>query len=175
MNVLVTGVNDFVDWTAGAMVRGQNASHCLDSRFSTQNVVPHLFSRSDWWKRWMRQTFRLLRLIPYPHLAPLMRACTATLNPSLFEAVEEAKTMDTPMVLSDLDVHREQMGEQAIYFDRNSAQSLADTLSRFVALPETQREQLTDAAREAALHRVERFAEDFANLAEYCLDKSTPS
>ncbi len=135
--------------------------------------------RDELEKRGLQQEFRLLDLIPYPHLASLMRACVAMLNPSLFEGwsttVEEARAMGTPMVLSDLGVHREQMGEQAIYFDRNSAQSLADTLSRFVALPETQREQLTDAAREAALHRVEWFAEDFANLAEYCLDKSTPS
>lgn len=123
--------------------------------------------------RGMRQTFRLLGLIPYPHLAPLMRACTAMLNPSLFEGwsttVEEARAMGTPMLLSDLAVHREQMGEQATYFERNSAQSLADALGGFVALPQTQREQLADAAMDAALHRVERYAEDFTSLAEFCL------
>jgi glycosyltransferase involved in cell wall biosynthesis len=41
-----------------------------------------------------------------------MRASTALINPSLFEGwsttVEEAKSTGTPMILSDLGVHREQ-------------------------------------------------------------------
>lgn len=124
----------------------------------------------------LQNEFRLLGMIPYPHLASLMRACTAMLNPSLFEGwsttVEEARAMGTPMVLSDLDVHREQMGEQAVYFDRHSAQSLAEVLDRVVALNEVQRELLADAARIAALRRAEQFAEDFVSLAARCLDES---
>jgi glycosyltransferase involved in cell wall biosynthesis len=111
----------------------------------------------------LQNEFRLLGMIPYRHLASLMRASIAMLNPSLFEGwsttVEEAKAMGTPMLLSDLDVHREQMGEEAIYFDRHSAQSLADALGAFVPLNEMQRELRVNAAREAALKRVERFAQ----------------
>lgn len=124
----------------------------------------------------LQNEFRLLGMIPYPHLAPLMRACTAMLNPSLFEGwsttVEEARAMGTPMVLSDLDVHREQMGEQASYFDRHSAQSLTETLDGVVAMDGVQRELLADAARIAALRRAEQFAEDFVGLAARCLDES---
>lgn len=120
----------------------------------------------------MQDMFRLLGMIPYPHLASLMRASTALLNPSLFEGwsttVEEAKSMGTPMLLSDLDVHREQMGEDACYFDRHSAKSLADALDGFVPLDESQRALRAEAAREAALQRVERFARDFADLAGHC-------
>lgn len=76
--------------------------------------------------------------------------------------------MGTPMVLSDLDVHREQMGAGAIYFDRYSAQSLADALSAFVPMSELQRELRVDAAREDALLRVGKFAEDFVDLARHC-------
>jgi len=78
-------------------------------------------------------------------------------------------------VLSNLDVHREQMGEQAIYFDRNSARSLADALEEFVVLPKLQREQLAGLARDAALENVKQFAEDFADLVESCVDKSLNS
>jgi len=120
----------------------------------------------------LKNAFRLLGMIPYPHLASLMRASTAMLNPSLFEGwsttVEEAKAMGTPMLLSDLDVHREQMGDEVIYFDRHSAQSLADALGAFVPLSEMQRERRVDAARNAALQRVGRFAQDFVDLAGHC-------
>ncbi|WP_310446594.1 glycosyltransferase family 1 protein [Thiobacillus sp.] len=120
----------------------------------------------------MQDMFRLLGMIPYPHLASLMRASTALLNPSLFEGwsttVEEARSMGTPMLLSDLDVHREQMGENARYFDRHSAQSLADALDGFVPLSVIEREQRVDEARAVALQRVEQFALDFVELAGYC-------
>jgi len=70
--------------------------------------------------------------------------------------------------LSDLDVHREQMGEDARYFDRHSAQSLADALDGFVPLSVIQREHRVDEARVVALQRVEQFALDFVELAGYC-------
>ena len=120
-------------------------------------------------QRGLQNEFRLLGMIPYPHVVSLMRASIAMINPSLFEGwgttVEEAKAMGTPMLLSDLDVHREQAGEDAIYFDRHSPQSLADALGTFVPLSEMQRELRANVAREAALQRVERFARDFVDLA----------
>ncbi len=126
----------------------------------------------------LQDMFRMLGMIPYPHLASLMRASTALLNPSLFEGwsttVEEARSQGTPMVLSDLDVHREQMGQDALYFARHSAQSLADALGGFVPLDESQRMQRADAARDAALQRVEQFARDFVDIAGYCQHGTWP-
>jgi glycosyltransferase involved in cell wall biosynthesis len=126
-------------------------------------------------KRDMEQSFRLLGLIPYPHLMALMRSCTALLNPSLFEGwsttVEEARAMGTPMVLSDLAVHREQMGEEAIYFERHSAQSLANALEHLAARQPSQCESQVENAREAALQRVEKFSRDFVNLAKHCVSQ----
>lgn len=120
----------------------------------------------------LEDMFRLLGMIPYTHLAMLMRASTALLNSSLFEGwsttVEEARSMGTPMLLSDLDVHQEQMGNDALYFDRNSAKSLADALGGYVPLDEALRAQRVEAARVAAQERVERFARDFAELAGDC-------
>ena len=120
----------------------------------------------------LQEMFRLLGMIPYSHLAPLMRASIAMLNPSLFEGwsttVEEARATGTPMLLSDLDVHREQMGEEAIYFDRHSASSLADALYAFVPMSELRRELRFDLAREAAFWRAREFAEDFVDLAGHC-------
>lgn len=132
---------------------------------------------SDLERHNLQQEFKLLGLIPYTHLSALMRACVAMLNPSLFEGwsttVEEARALGTPMVLSDLDVHREQMGEKATYFDRSDAASLADALENLVVTSPAQREELAITARLAAQSRVEKFAADFVNYAELCIQNSS--
>jgi glycosyltransferase involved in cell wall biosynthesis len=113
--------------------------------------------------------FRLLGLIPYEHIAPLMVGSVAVLNPSLFEGwsttVEEARALNVPLVLSDLSVHREQATGMARFFDRTSARSLAD------ALLEVWQGQNTLCASDAAttstpIDPVQRFADDFVALVQ---------
>ena len=132
--------------------------------------------RSEIARLGLQQEFRLLGLIPYPHLAALMRASVALLNPSLFEGwsttVEEARSSGTPMLLSDLPVHREQAGDRARFFDRWSAASLADTLQGFEVLTQAQREDQVIAARCDALQRVRRFAGEFTALVQRCLTQA---
>jgi len=124
----------------------------------------------------LEENFRLLGVIPYSHIALLMQACSAFLNPSLFEGwsttVEEARSMGVPMLLSNLDVHYEQMGDEAHYFDRNSAQSLADALDKFKPLNESEREYQTKTARENNTRLTKQFARDFVNLANHCAIKA---
>lgn len=114
------------------------------------------------------QNFRLLGLIPYQDLAPLGVASMALLNPSLFEGwsttVEEALSWGVPLILSDLNVNREQAGEAATYFDRHDAHSLADALasarpSATAAIAASQ-----DLARAMSNERVLRFVSDFTSL-----------
>lgn len=123
----------------------------------------------------LQDSFRLLGMIPYQHVASLMRSSVALINPSLFEGwsttVEEARSMGTPMILSDLDVHREQMGKEAIYFNRYSSEALAETLAVFMPLEEQQRAQIAATARKTAERRVIQFAQDFAELADECLTR----
>jgi len=124
-------------------------------------------------KEGLKQEFRMLGLIPYEHVRALMRACTRMLNSSLLEGwsttVEEARVQGTPMLLSDLAVHKEQMGDQATYFQRHSASSLADALEEIVVLDESQRESLAEAARASAVAGVEKFAGNFVALVDDCL------
>lgn len=123
--------------------------------------------------RGLQQEFRLLGLIPYAHIRPLMQASMAVLNPSLFEGwsttVEEAQALGVPLVLSDLEVHKEQMGDLATYFERTSTHSLAYALGSIIAQDQDEREALANAARGAAMQRVEKFAADFTDLAEDCI------
>ena len=81
----------------------------------------------------LEKNFRYLGMVPLPHVYALLRAATALINPSRFEGwsttVEEAKSFGVPMILSNIDVHREQTGGGASYFDINDPSSLADLLA----------------------------------------------
>lgn len=113
-------------------------------------------------------------VIPYADLLPLMQASTALLNPSLFEGwsttVEEARAAGVPMVLSDLDVHREQAGDHATYFDRHSVESLADTLANFKPPPFAERLLLREQARVDSDRRVKEFARNFLFLVHTAIE-----
>ena len=78
--------------------------------------------------------FRYLGMIPLSHVYALLRVSTALINPSRFEGwsttVEEAKSFGVPMILSDLEVHREQTSGRAKYFGPDSPNELADHLAR---------------------------------------------
>jgi glycosyltransferase involved in cell wall biosynthesis len=112
--------------------------------------------------------FLLLDMIPYDHISALMRTCQALINPSLFEGwsttVEEARAMGTPMLLSDIAVHREQMGENATYFQRDSAESLALALKNMPKFDKTLRDNQFFHAEQDSKTRFRLFASNFRQL-----------
>jgi glycosyltransferase involved in cell wall biosynthesis len=116
--------------------------------------------------------FRILGLIPYEHVVSLMRASIALLNPSLFEgwstSVEEARSLGTPMILSDLPVHFEQAGGNAIFFKRSSAISLADAMQRTEIVDDFQREKNFRKAQSEINYRCKKFSSNFAELVINC-------
>ncbi|MEA3043374.1 MAG: hypothetical protein QOH47_1212 [Sphingomonadales bacterium] len=73
--------------------------------------------------------------VPYGQLEALMRGAVALINPSRFEgwstSVEEAKAIGLPMILSDIAVHREQAGGEALFFDPDDAATLSRHLLSF--------------------------------------------
>lgn len=64
--------------------------------------------------RGLEMNFKHLGMVPLDHVYALLRASMALINPSECEGwsttVEEAKAFGVPMILSDIDVHREQTG-----------------------------------------------------------------
>jgi glycosyltransferase involved in cell wall biosynthesis len=82
----------------------------------------------------LASNFRYLGMVPLPHVYALLRASTALINPSRFEGwsttVEEAKSFGVPMILSDIEVHREQTGGTARYFAIDDPEALAGQLSQ---------------------------------------------
>ncbi len=111
------------------------------------------------------ENFRHLGTIPLDHVYALLRTAVALINPSRFEGwsttVEEAKSFGLPMILSDIDVHREQTNGSARYFGIDDPDALADHL-----LESLQREEPV-AVRDllpALDDRVKALAVDFVGL-----------
>ena len=73
--------------------------------------------------------FNLLGFIPYEHVVSLLFHSSILINPSLFEGwsttVEEGKILGKKMILSNLNVHKEQAPIEAIFFNPNNAKDLA--------------------------------------------------
>lgn len=85
----------------------------------------------------LEDSFRILGVVPYADLLGLMRGAAALINPSRFEGwsttVEEAKTLDKRILLSDIPVHREQAPARGRYFAPDDAQGLADAIAAVLA------------------------------------------
>lgn len=73
-----------------------------------------------------------LGLISREDQIQIMKGALAVVQPSLFEGwgtvVEDAKTLQKRIVLSDIDVHKEQANADCVFFERNNAKQLADIL-----------------------------------------------
>jgi glycosyltransferase involved in cell wall biosynthesis len=115
--------------------------------------------------RGLGTNFRYLGVIPLDHVYALLRASAALINSSRFEGwsttVEEAKSFGVPMVLSDLDVHREQTGSTARYFAADDPEMLADHLS---AVAQAAGPMVARDLRPDLDERVAAFAVDFARV-----------
>ena len=114
-------------------------------------------------ERSLSHNFRYLGMIPLSHVYALLRSSVALINPSRFEGwsttVEEAKSFGVPMILSDLDVHREQTAGMAMYFGTDDPASLADRLIQAAQDAEPFVRNLVPGLED----RVSMFAADFAH------------
>jgi|GEM_PF-43878 len=117
------------------------------------------------------EDFRFLGMLPYTDVVGLTSLSHALVNPSLFEGwsttVEEAKSLGAPLVLSGINVHREQAGEAAGYFDAHSPASTAEALmTAWEHSPPTAMSARHAHAAMRAAARIRDFAFAFANAAE---------
>ena len=89
--------------------------------------------------RQLGDRFRVLGVVPRADTQALMAHCTAVINPSRFEGwsttVEEAKSMGVRLLLSGIDVHREQARETGRFFDVDQPGQLADALQACLLEP----------------------------------------
>ncbi len=106
-----------------------------------------------------RVTF--LGVIPRNDQLNLMQHAQAVIQPSLFEGwstvIEDARALQVPVIASNLDVNREQLGSKGVYFDPASAEELAGILEHF------NREE-GKVYYEPYRERVRKYAEEFLNI-----------
>ncbi|MES2390242.1 MAG: glycosyltransferase family 1 protein [Acidobacteriota bacterium] len=113
--------------------------------------------------------FRVLGVIPFEHLACLMRHAVAFINPSRFEgwstSVEEAKSMGKLILLSDIAVHREQNPARGIFFSPEDEEGLADAMvAAREAFDAAEDEALQLAARSEYPVRLREFGEAYLRI-----------
>lgn len=104
---------------------------------------------------------RFLGFIPKHDLYTLMVNAKAMIQPSLFEGwsttIEDAITLNVPVICSNIDVNREQLGDAALYFDPRDPLELSNILRN------TKEYQKPNFNIE---HRVREFAQSFMKIAQ---------
>jgi glycosyltransferase involved in cell wall biosynthesis len=87
----------------------------------------------------LENNIRIVGFVGREEQIQLMKGCLAVIQPSLFEGwgtvVEDAKTLQKPIVMSDISVHYEQQIKGDIIFERNNHEELAEILVNLLDKP----------------------------------------
>jgi len=126
----------------------------------------------------LEQRFICLGELPYRIMISLMRHSLAVVQPSLFEGwsttVEEAKALGVRIILSNLDVHKEQAPERGTYFEPHSPEDLAVCLQQVFAEQDSTPEELYwDNRREYRARVARQLSENYARILKVVSEKST--
>ena len=124
----------------------------------------------------LEDNIKILGLIEYEEVLFLMRNCISLINPSLFEGwntmVEEAKSIGKNIILSNLNVHREQAPPEGIFFDPKNSEQLAEILKdkwqNSLGGPDY---ELEVKAKASLNSRIFEFAETYQNYVKEVLAK----
>ncbi|MCB5266998.1 MAG: glycosyltransferase [Candidatus Cloacimonetes bacterium] len=110
----------------------------------------------------LEKNIKFLGLVDYEDVFGLIKFSTAVINPSLFEGwsstVEECKSVEKNMILSDLDVHKEQY-QNATFFEKNSVESLKNILKSY-------KKDNIDGQVEPLEIRTKKFADTYVAICE---------
>ena len=104
----------------------------------------------------LQDQISLLGIISRNDQLMLMRHSQAVLQPSLFEGwstvIEDARSLQVPVVASNLNVNIEQLGEDGVYFDPHNPDELVSILKDYQErnLDDMFYEEYTKRVREAA-------------------------
>lgn len=122
------------------------------------------------------ENFRILGVVPYADAQALMAHSRTVINPSRFEGwsttVEEAKTLQKRLLLSDIAVHREQSPELGRFFDVDDPNALAGLIETCLAEAELPIDEHAIAA--AYANRLAAFGRTFLQLLRPFTSPATP-
>lgn len=108
----------------------------ITGKFPRASDSPYLAELHDLIERFkLSDQITLLGLISRNDQLQLMRHSQAVLQPSLFEGwstvIEDAKSLQVPVVASNLKVNIEQLGKGGVYFDPHNPEELASILEDY--------------------------------------------
>ncbi len=110
----------------------------------------------------LSRNIKLLGLVDVEDVYGLIKLSKAVINPSIFEGwsstVEECKSVGKNMILSDIDVHKEQY-PSAAFFERNSVESLKNIIKDY-------KENHSSNKIEALGTRTKKYAEAYVSLSK---------
>jgi len=122
----------------------------------------------------LEEQFTYLGQIPYEDVLSLMLNSKAMINPSFFEgwstSVEEAKSLDIPVILSDIPVHREQNPHNAMFFNPQDANDLAICIKKSLQTPSNK-----EMGEEIKIlpDRIVQFARNYESIIMQALEKNS--
>ena len=124
----------------------------------------------------LENNIKFLGLVDYIDVLVLMRHCISVINPSLFEGwsstVEEAKSIGKNILLSNLNVHREQNPPNSIYFNPHNEKELAKKLwKKWQQNKEGPDFELEKIARKNIKMRTREFGEKYQNIVLNIINK----
>lgn len=118
----------------------------------------------------VEENFRVLGMIPYEDVQALMLSAAALINPSRFEGwsttVEEAKSLGVEMLLSEINVHREQADQYAHFFAQDKPLELADLMCKLTHVNIDKRMKDLGNEFEKSNYRMSLFASKFRDVVE---------
>ena len=83
----------------------------------------------------LKKSIKFLGLIPRGDQLLLMKYCKAILQPSLFEGwstvIEDAKSLQVPVIAANLNVNNEQLEEKGTYFEPHNVNQLVSILENY--------------------------------------------
>jgi len=110
----------------------------------------------------LESNLSMLDVIPREEQLCLMKHAKAVIQPSLFEGwstvIEDAKSLQVPVIAANIKVHLEQLEDKGVYFDPHNEKQLATILSTF------ENNKRDGMLYEPYEKRVKKLAENFLNL-----------
>jgi glycosyltransferase involved in cell wall biosynthesis len=118
--------------------KGVNVCVAITGRFPSEPNSPYLKELHDLINNHnLHENIALLGLIPRGEQLLLMKYAQAIIQPSLFEGwstvIEDARSLQVPVIAADLKVNIEQLEERGFYFNPKDADALASLMERMPA------------------------------------------
>jgi len=108
---------------------------------------------------------KILGIIPREEQICLLENSIAVIQPSLFEGwssiVEDVKTLQIPILVSDIAVHFEQLGDEGHYFKSTDSQSLANLMQEFTLKKPTKQPLYDNDHKMRTIEFANRFVDIF--------------